>query len=48
MTRYFDTGSRKTQTAQALLQQVQGQMRSLEVPRIDDTLSALSTAAAGR
>ena len=48
MTRYLDTGSRKTQTAQALLQQVQGQMRSLEVPRIDDTLSALSTAAAGR
>jgi uroporphyrin-3 C-methyltransferase len=48
MTRYFDAGSRKTQTAQALLQQVQGQMRSLEIPRIDDTLAALSTAAAGR
>jgi len=48
MTRYFDAGSRKTQTAQALLQQVQGQMRSLDIPRIDDTLAALSTAAAGR
>jgi uroporphyrin-3 C-methyltransferase len=48
MTHYFDAGSRKTQTAQALLQQVQGQMRSLEIPRIDDTLAALSTAAAGR
>jgi uroporphyrin-3 C-methyltransferase len=48
MTRYFDVGSRKTQTALALLQQVQGQMRALEVPRIDDTLAALSTAAAGR
>ena len=45
---YFDAGSRKTQTAQALLTQVQGQMRSLEIPRIDDTLAALSTAAAGR
>ena len=45
---YFDAGSRKTQTAQALLTQVQGQMRSLEIPRIDETLAALSTAAAGR
>jgi len=48
MGRYFESGSRKTQTAQALLQQVQGQMRSLEIPRVDDTLAALSTAAAGR
>ena len=46
--RYFDGGSRKTQTAVALLQQVQAQMRSLDIPRIDDTLTALSTAAAGR
>ncbi len=45
---YFDAGSRKTQTAQALLLQVQGQMRTLEVPRIDETLAALSTAAGGR
>jgi uroporphyrin-3 C-methyltransferase len=48
MTHYFDAGARKTQTAQALLVQVQGQMRSLEIPRIDDTLAALATAAAGR
>jgi uroporphyrin-3 C-methyltransferase len=48
MTHYFDAGSRKTQTAQALLLQVQGQMRTLEIPRIDDTLAALATAAAGR
>lgn len=46
--RYFDAGSRKTQTAVALLQQVQGQMRTLEIPRIDETLAALATAAAGR
>ena len=48
MTRYFDASSRKTQTATALLQQVQSQMRTLEIPRIDDTLAALATAAAGR
>ncbi len=46
--RYFDTSSRRTQTAAALLEQVQGQMRALELPRVDDTLAALSTAAAGR
>ena len=48
MGHYFDVGSRKTQTAQALLLQVQGQMRTLEVPRIDETLAALATAAGGR
>ena len=48
MGHYFDASSRKTQTAVALLQQVQGQMRTLDIPRIDDTLAALSTAAAGR
>ena len=46
--RYFDGTSRKTQTANTLLIQVQSQMRSLEIPRIDETLTALSTAAAGR
>nr|WP_315464026.1 uroporphyrinogen-III C-methyltransferase [uncultured Rhodoferax sp.] len=48
LTRYFDAGSRKTQTAQAALQQLQSQMRTLEVPRVDETLAALATAAAGR
>jgi uroporphyrin-III C-methyltransferase len=46
--RYFAPGSRKTQTALALLKDVQGKMRALELPRVDETLSALSTAAAGR
>ena len=46
--RYFDNSSRKTQTATALLQQVQSQMKSLELPRVDETLAALATAAAGR
>jgi len=46
--RYFDASSRKTQSAAALLQQVRGQMKALELPRVDDTLAALATAAAGR
>jgi uroporphyrin-3 C-methyltransferase len=46
--RYFDGGSRKTQSAMQGLAQAQGQMQSLEIPRIDETLAALSTAAAGR
>jgi uroporphyrin-3 C-methyltransferase len=48
LNRYFDTSSRKTQAASKLLQQVQSQLKSLQVPRVDDTLAALSTAAAGR
>lgn len=48
LNRYFDPASRKTQAAAGLLQQVQGQMRTMELPRIDDTLAALTTAAAGR
>jgi uroporphyrin-3 C-methyltransferase len=48
MGRYFDTSSRKTQTASALLLQVRGQLKALELPRVDDTLAALATAAAGR
>ncbi|MES2582211.1 MAG: uroporphyrinogen-III C-methyltransferase [Pseudomonadota bacterium] len=46
--RYFDASSRKTQAASALLLQVRGQMKALEVPRVDETLAALATAAAGR
>ncbi len=48
LNKYFDTSSRKTQTAAALLQQVQSQMKTLQLPRVDDTLAALTTAAAGR
>lgn len=45
---YFDPSSRKTQVAAELLRQLQGQMKTLDLPRVDDTLAALSTAAAGR
>jgi uroporphyrin-3 C-methyltransferase len=48
LNKYFDPDSRKTQTASGLLQQVQSQMKATELPRVDDTLAALATAAAGR
>jgi uroporphyrin-3 C-methyltransferase len=48
LTRYFDPSSRKTQAAKALLQQTQAQLRTTELPRFDETLAALATAAAGR
>jgi uroporphyrin-3 C-methyltransferase len=48
LSKYFDPASRKTQTAATLLLQVQGQMRATDLPRLDDTLAALATAAAGR
>jgi uroporphyrin-III C-methyltransferase len=46
--RFFDSSSRKTQTAQTTLEQLISQSRSLELPRIEETLTALATAAAGR
>jgi uroporphyrin-3 C-methyltransferase len=46
--KYFDPASRKTQAAAQLLQQVQGQLKTSELPRLDDTMAALATAAAGR
>ncbi len=46
--KYFDPAARKTQVAVALAQQVQAQLRAVELPRIDETLSVLATAAAGR
>lgn len=46
--KYFDPQSRKTQASAALLQQVQAQLKTVELPRLDATFSALATAAAGR
>ena len=46
--KYFDPASRRTQAAAALLQQIHSQLRSVELPRIDETLAVLATAAAGR
>jgi uroporphyrin-3 C-methyltransferase len=46
--KYFDPGARRTQAAVAALQQMQAQLRVVDVPRIDETLATLATAAAGR
>jgi uroporphyrin-3 C-methyltransferase len=46
--KYFDPSSRRTQAAATQLQQVQAQMRTAELPRIDETLAALVTAAGGK
>ena len=48
LAKYFDVQSRKGQLALGLLKQVQNEMQQVELPRIDDTLAALTTAAAGR
>ena len=46
--RYFDPAARRTQAAAGVLQQLQTQLRSVDLPRIDETLALLDTAAAGR
>jgi uroporphyrin-3 C-methyltransferase len=48
LNRYFDPASRRTQAAATLLQQLNAQIKSTEPLRIDDTMTALATAAAGR
>jgi uroporphyrin-3 C-methyltransferase len=48
LARYYDPASRRTQATMTLLQQVQGQLKNSELPRLDETLAALATAAAGR
>ena len=46
--KYFDPAARKTQAASQLLGQVQSQLKTSELPRLDETMAALATAAAGR
>lgn len=48
LNKYFDPTSRRTQNAATMLQQAQQNMKGAELPRLDETLSALATAAAGR
>jgi uroporphyrin-3 C-methyltransferase len=48
LNKYFDPASRRTQNAATMLQQAQQHMKDAELPRLDETLSALATAAAGR
>jgi uroporphyrin-3 C-methyltransferase len=46
--KYFETSSRQGQTTLTLAREVLEQAKQTELPRIDDTLTALTTAAAGR
>jgi uroporphyrin-3 C-methyltransferase len=48
MRRFFDVTGRKGITALSLLTQTQNQMRQFDMPRLDHSLAALATAAAGR
>jgi len=48
LNKYFDPTSRRTQAAATLVQQLQAQVKSTTPPRVDETLAALATAAAGR
>jgi len=48
LSKYFDGQSRRTQNAQSLLLQIQTHLRQTEQPSINNTLSALATAAASR
>ncbi len=43
---WFDAASRRTQAAATLLQEVQAQTRSADLPRVDESLLALGNAAA--
>lgn len=46
--KYFDTSSRQGKMALDLVRDVMEQSKQTELPRVDETLTALSTAAAGR
>ena len=46
--RYFEASGRKSQAALAMLQEVETQLKQVELPRLDDSLTALATASAGR
>ena len=46
--KYFDVQTRHGQTTLALAREVLTQTKQTEMPRVDDTLTALTTAAAGR
>ena len=48
LNKYFDPASRRTQNAATMLQQMQTHLKAAELPRLDETFAALTTAAAGR
>ena len=48
LARYFDPTSRRTQAATAILQDVQAQLRRVDLPRIDETLALLDATGGNR
>lgn len=46
--KYFEPTARRTQIAVQQLDQILGQLKTSELPRLDETMMALTTAAAGR
>jgi uroporphyrin-3 C-methyltransferase len=46
--RYFDKNSNKVKSMIEMLLQIQQEVKQVEIPRLDDTFSALSTVTAGR
>jgi uroporphyrin-3 C-methyltransferase len=48
LNKYFDVASGQGPLAMALAREVLVQSKNTEIPRIDATLAALTTAAAGR
>jgi uroporphyrin-3 C-methyltransferase len=48
LTRYFDPASARTQAVALQLQQVQAQVRSVEAPRLEETLAVLATVSGGK
>lgn len=48
MAQFFDLANRQGQTAKTLMKQVQTQIHLADIPRLDGTMAALATAAAGR
>jgi uroporphyrin-3 C-methyltransferase len=48
LSQYFDTDTRQGQITLMLAREVLAQSKQTELPRVDDTLAALTTAAAGR
>ena len=47
LSKYFDSNARRTHQAQAVLAQLQAHMQTSKQPPLDETLTALSSAAAG-
>ena len=48
LNKFFDPASRRTQSVATILQQAQASIKAADLPRLDETLAALATAAAGR